>query len=67
MEVEIIKEEDYLKLDPIEKINVIKRILVGEMKIKQQPKFSQLELEYLEFYKQKELEEENSNHIPRID
>lgn len=67
MEVEIIKEEDYLKLDPIEKINVIKRILVGEMKIKQQPKFSQLELEYLEFCKQKELEEENSNHIPRID
>ena len=67
MEVEIIKEEDYLKLDPIEKINVIKRILVGEMKIKQQPKFSQFELEYLEFCKQKELEEENSNHIPRID
>lgn len=67
MEVEIIKEEDYLKLDPIEKINVIKRILVGEMKIKQQPKFSQLELEYLEFCLQKELEEENSNHIPRID
>lgn len=51
--MEIIKEEEFLNLDPINKIKKIRKILEGTAKLDKN-------------YEEK-IREKNYNHIPRID